>query len=316
MGLDETPHKLTLSWRDFVDHADEYLLFGTPFHQSRSFENIFRNKADIEYAHHVFRKMAVEYRGDSRASYALFAHYQKRKCQSWELMAEKALAEKEGVFAKQSWSDQPMKDFRREFDKLCRDGFIACLSGWNDYTQPIISHEDFSRFLVRAKMVYPRQWKFLSGLRNINKKDRDELRAYKERQVFCTILSLQRQANYKELTYWALIQTTAFYGWGAKNTVVNGSAFWGNTIGRVYRDREYSRLIDGITEKQMELPSKDSGVSVVWDNHQLTGQALRDQRSRSPRTLMGLTRQLCECGCLTIFASTTSLSRIRMTKTR
>ena len=119
------------------------------------------------------------------------------------------------------------------------------------------------------------------------KKDRAELLAYKERQIFCTLLSLQRQANFRELTYWALIQTTALCGWGAKNTIVNGMSFWGNTVGRVFRDTEYSKLIDGITDKQIELLSGEEAVNVVWDNHQMTGMPLRDQRGRSARTLLG-----------------------------
>ena len=151
-------------------HADELMLFGTPFSCSRSFENIFRHKVDIEYAHHVFRQMAIEFRGNSRASYALYAHYQKRLRQSWELAAKESAAAQEGLFDKQSWSAKEMKDFRRDFDKVCFDGFVSCLSGWNDYTEPIVSAADFTKYLEKAKAVFKRQWDFLASLRNVNKK--------------------------------------------------------------------------------------------------------------------------------------------------
>ena len=105
-------------------------------------------------------------------------------------------------------------------------------------------------------------------MRNVDqKRDWQELTAYKERQVFCSLLALQRQSNFRDLTYWALIETTAYYGWGVRATVVNGSTFWGTTVGRAYRDRKYSELIDGIAAKQNELLSKEEAVSVVWDNH-------------------------------------------------
>ena len=142
--------------------------------------------------------MSSEYRGDSRASYALYAHYQKRLRQTWQLKAEKADAAKDVVIDKQSWQTPQMKAFRVEFDSLCKEGFLRCLSQWNDYTKPIISPEDFNRFLEKAKTTYPKQWRFLAPLRNVNKKrDRAELHAYKERQVFCSILALQRQANFR-----------------------------------------------------------------------------------------------------------------------
>ena len=97
--FDGTSLKLTLWWRDIVELASKYMLFGAPFDSSRSFEPIFRLKSDIEYAHHVFRKLAVEYRGDSRASYALYAQYQKRVRQSWQMIAEQAMAEKEKMMS-------------------------------------------------------------------------------------------------------------------------------------------------------------------------------------------------------------------------
>ena len=105
--------------------------------------------------------------------------------------------------------------------------------------------------------------------------------------MFCSMLALQRQANFRELPFWALIETTAYYGWGVRNTVINGSPFWGMTVSRCFRDRQYATLIDGITERQMKLLAKDEVISVIWDNYQRKGQPLKDQRARSSRFLLG-----------------------------
>lgn len=162
LSVDGTPHKLTLSWKDLIDHAEKYMLFGTPFLSTRSFENIFRHKGDIEYTHQVFRQMAIEYRGDSRVSYALYAHYQKRVRQSWEIIAAQTMAAKDGVFDKQSWNAKLMKEFCSEFDfdALCRNGFISCLSQWIDYTEPIINASNFLKCLKRERLfiLYSKQW--------------------------------------------------------------------------------------------------------------------------------------------------------------
>ena len=61
-------------------------------------------------------------------------------------------------------------------------------------------------WIETAKSVFPTQWQFLAVLRNL--KDGDMNAQYKERQVFCQILSLLRVSNPKPLCYWAMITTT------------------------------------------------------------------------------------------------------------
>ena len=61
-------------------------------------------------------------------------------------------------------------------------------------------------WIETAKSVFPTQWWFLAALRNL--KDGDMNAQYKERQVFCQILSLLRVYNPKPLCYWAMITTT------------------------------------------------------------------------------------------------------------
>ena len=85
---------------------------------------------------------------------------------------------------------------------------------YQDYSMPIVSEKDFLVYLEIGKLVFKPQWQFLIGLRNVCPSDSRELRDFKERQVFSQILALQRVSNFQELTYWALINTTTYYGWG------------------------------------------------------------------------------------------------------
>ena len=120
------------------------------------------------------------------------------------------------------------------------------MTEYQDYTQPILSKVDFLNYLELAKTVFRPQWRFLIGLRNVRSTDSKALKAFKERQVFCQILAMQRVTNFRELTFWALIQTTAFYGWGVRKTAVNASSFWGMTVSNTFRDREFTKLINNI----------------------------------------------------------------------
>lgn len=94
-----------------------------------------------------------------------------------------------------------------------------------------------------AKDVYDRQYRFLLSLRNITSEDSPELVAYKERQVFCQLMTLQRVSNYKTLGYWALFLSTAYYGWGVRGTAIVATNFWGVTTSTSFRDAKYSSLL-------------------------------------------------------------------------
>ena len=104
--------------------------------------------------------------------------------------------------------------------------------------------------------------------------------------MFCQILAMQRIANYKELSHWALIQTTAYYGWGVKNTVVNASVFWGTAVSNSFRDREYTSLCQDICSFQRAVLKKKRAGVFIFDNVQ-GKELLRDQRGRSSKFLKG-----------------------------
>ena len=100
------------------------------------------------------------------------------------------------------------------------------------YTQPIIRDEDSIRYQEAAKHVFEPQWRFLASTRGLNIRRSEmtpALIAYKERQVFCQILTLMSISNRRELCHWRLINTSNYYGLGISNTVINQSTFYGTT---------------------------------------------------------------------------------------
>ena len=103
--------------------------------------------------------------------------------------------------------------------------------------------QDWLNWMELAKDVYDRQYRFLLSLRNITSEDSPELVAYKERQVFCQLMTLQRVSNYKTLGYWALFLSTAYYGWGVRGTAIVATNFWGVTTSTSFRDAKYSSLL-------------------------------------------------------------------------
>ena len=71
-------------------------------------------------------------------------------------------------------------------------------------------------------------------------RDSPHLTSYKGRQVFSILMAMQRQANPKDLKYWAMIETTAYYAYGVRAFVVHGSNFAGRTNSTTFRDRCYA----------------------------------------------------------------------------
>lgn len=151
---------------------------------------------------------------------------------------------------------------------MCRDAFAKCRSGWNDYTQSIISAKAFSEHLELAKTVFPQQWEFLSGLRSINTKDCQGLLQYKEWHFLQHAFSPAPGQQPRAYLLGPYRNNCLLWLGCSGVTVVNGSTFWGNTVSCIYRDRQYSEVINGMTENQMKLLMLEETVHVVWDNHQ------------------------------------------------
>ena len=101
------------------------------------------------------------------------------------------------------------------------------------------------------------------------------------------LLNLQRLANFRTLKHWAMVISTAYYGWGAKDTVSHITSFLGITVTRTMRDSFFKRLtLNRVKSFRSLLASRRSGL-MVWDNFQ-RGQELREQRGgRSSKFLIG-----------------------------
>jgi len=102
------------------------------------------------------------------------------------------------------------RTFQTDFDAFSKLAFTNCFLKFNDYTMPILHTSNFTDFQNQSKKVFTEEWTFLALHRNVNE-DRDGpvLAAFKERQVFITILLLLCQSNFRSLPHWCLILSTA-----------------------------------------------------------------------------------------------------------
>ena len=277
--------RLTIPWRDFINASRSVMLFGFPFEQPRSFAKLFR-KMKVQHAHHIFRQFASEYFGDSRACSMLFIEYQQAKLDAMtEIITSPSSASH--LFNESSFKSEEAQRFQYWFDRYCEHAFLNCMNNYNDYSQPLIVPSDFMNYLNLSKHVFPQQWEFLSTTRGITLRDRDDLQEYKERQIFMVLLNLQRLSNFRALKHWAMVISTAYYGWGAKDTVCHIASFLGITVSRTTRDAFFKKItIDRVESFRLLLSSRRSGL-MVWDNFQ-RGQQLREQRGgHSSKFLIG-----------------------------
>jgi hypothetical protein len=116
------------------------------------------------------------------------------------------------------------------------------MNHYNDYSQPLIVAEDFINYLNLSKQILPQQWDFLATTCGIQARDGDDLQEYKERQIFMVLLNLQCLANFQVLKHWAMVITTAYYGWGAKDTVGHVTSFLGITVAQTTRESFFKQL--------------------------------------------------------------------------
>jgi len=246
------------------------MFFGKCFDQLHQWGPVFRFKTDPEYAHHVFRSFASEYFGDAHASAQLFATYKDCMCSIYW-----ARCVNTGTMSRQMrrWTSSFDTDrswlFQLHFDLYCKLAFNNCFSKFNDYTMLIILTSDFTNFQHLSKKIYPDVWAFLSLDCNVNE-DRDgpTLTAFKERQVFITILILLRQSNYRSLTHWCLILSTAMYSWGTRDTLGHVTSFLGTTVSRSYQDRLFASLTSKLVDTIVSLLSRQLCGLMVLDNFQ------------------------------------------------
>jgi hypothetical protein len=148
-----TEFSMPFSWRYLIENPKKVMFFGPAFHGVRAFKNLFRYKTNMQYVHHIFRNMADECFGDARASALLYATYHKHISDIAFKLVAKANAERDGVLAKATFDTPQAKLFCKIFNKLCRNSFIFSLIYFQDYSQPIVSSQDFLNFLKLSKGI-------------------------------------------------------------------------------------------------------------------------------------------------------------------
>ena len=140
------------------------------------------------------------------------------------------------------------------------------MNSYNDYSQPLIVPDDYMNYLYLSKRNFPQQWEFLATARGIYSRDANSLQDYKEHQIFMVLLNLQRLANFRTLKHWAMVISTAYYGWGTKDTVSHLISFLGITDTRTTRDSFFKRLTSNHVESFCSLLASRCSGLMVWDN--------------------------------------------------
>ena len=276
--------KLMLSWKSIVESATEYIFFGLAHASNRPMDYLFYRKHSLQWCHHILRHFSEQYYGDIKQSSLLLAAYHKARAVVFEKREKEAMLREAGLFNQQTLLTDEGKAFINVFDNHCRHAFYDSITSFQNYSQPLILVQDWENFIDVAKFVFEKPWRLLMSFRNIRHDDSPELINYKERQVFCQILSLIRAANPKYLTFWSLIITTAYYGWGVRGSAIMATSFWGFTCSQPHRDRMYSELLSKIGTVRKAVLRKQLVCLFCFDNIVVV-QRLLDQRGRSSKVL-------------------------------
>ena len=198
-----------------------------------------------QHTHHIFCQFASEYFGNSRACSMLYIEYQQARLDAAveELVTSQGItASASNLFQESSFKTKRAQQFQHGFDRYCEHAFLNCMNSYNDYSQPLLVPDDFMNYLYLLKRIFPQQWEFLATTHGICSRDGDDLQDYKEHQIFMTLLKLQRLANFRTLKHWAMVISTAYYGWGVKETVSHVTSFLGITVSRTTRDSFFKTL--------------------------------------------------------------------------
>ena len=203
------------------------MFFGLPHSSNRPMDYLFANKTNLQWCHHIFRHFAAQFYDDTKQSALLLAAYHKARALVYENSAKEAMAREAGLFDCQTLLTEEGNIFIKVFNNHCRHAFYHSITNFQHYNQPLILKHDWENFLDVAKFVFEKPWRLLMSFRNVRYQDSPDLVNYKEHQVFCQILALIRASNSKHLTYWSLILTTAYYGWGVRGNAIMATSFWG-----------------------------------------------------------------------------------------
>ncbi len=291
----------TFYWSDLIDHSNDIMFFGPPFHHMRSFDALFKNKADLQYIFHVFRGLAPEYWGDATASAQLYSAYLRRRADVLEVQRDAAPAKTlKELYRSLKTMTRTQKVFCSLFDGLCKNEFELCVTSFNDYGVEMVLQEDIERFMDAAEhKAFPVQWKVLAGMRGVNENLASEKGAkteWKRRHVFFQLLSTLRMSNPKLLSWWAMIQSVANFGWGVGATAGDIMSYWGNRVATTTRNERITTLTSNLTFHYRQLLRKSRARLFCFDNFQI-GQEIKEQRGKHSSTFFKGTTECAHRVC-------------------
>jgi hypothetical protein len=136
---------LSVPWHDVIHYSHIVMFFERCFDQLHPWGLVFWFKTDLEYAHHVFWRFALEYFVDSQASAQLFAAYKDCMCNIYRAQCLDA----ETTYT-QTRSNMPAfnfdaaRIFQLRFNHVCGYSSLNCFSEFNNYSIPILRTLDSS----------------------------------------------------------------------------------------------------------------------------------------------------------------------------
>ena len=271
---------LNFPWQRLVSDASNIMFFGSPFTITRSFNTYFRFKTDEKYLFHIFKSLAVETNGDALLSSSLYTEYITtiNAIRGTQLLAKESAPE-EALLLRLQERTTTQKVFIEMFNNLCKGQFVACLTKFNDYSKELIDPFDLDAFTHAAEhKAFPDQWRVLASLRGIDKyrKEKPNVLQFKKHQIFFQILGLLRMSNPRQLSWWAMIQSVANFGWGVSATATDLNSFWGTTVNVSTRNSRMSQLSSNLTYRYRSLLSQSYAHLFCFDNMQV-GQKMEDQ---------------------------------------
>ena len=145
-------------------------------------------------------------------------------------------------------------------------------------------------FVDLAAVVFPRLWKHLCTLQNIegNRHWHDEKNIVpRKRHVLLQFLLLKMMSNFCSLKWWALIQGIGYNGVGVGRTALNVIKTFGVCVSASACNQAMVTLCSNLVQSQTKLFTKQSAVTSVLVNYGETVELLYQHPGRSETRLSG-----------------------------
>ena len=101
-------------------------------------------------------------------------------------------------------------------------------------------------------------------------------------------------ANPHLLSWWAMIQSVANFGWGVGQTACDCNSYWAHTVSSATRNRRMKELTSNLIFKYREVLRKSRARLFCFENFQI-GQEIKDQRGMHSSTFFKGTNQCAHC---------------------